>query len=212
MTMMLFGTDQGYKNDACFTMKIKRLINTGVLVCLSLALIFFYGCNSSDRSTKSADQDSAKVVNEHLVDFIDLVAGKLAHGALADGELVTLTDSFSRYFPIVVYRDGDSIPEHTVMVTRNRALATGEPERISLSLPEAIGSSLSVQLLTDHFGPLAPEGILAREHETPFPFIISLKAHLKLPDEKMSMHIAASDYPEAKNNQIKSIELINLNP
>jgi len=193
-------------------MDIKRLNKTVFLSYVTLIIFVVAGCSSENKRKRISNNENVKAVNEHLVGFIDLVAGKLAHGGLADGELVTLTDSFSRYFPIVIYREGDSVPEHTVMVTRNRSLSAGEPERISLSLPEAIGSNLSLKLLTDHFGPLAPEGLLAREHETPFPFTIALKSHLKLPEENMSMHIAASDYPEAKNNQIKSIELINLNP
>lgn len=177
----------------------------GLLLALTVAC-------SPERPPKTADvskvPEPAKNFDEHLIAYIDSAARRIADPGFNQAQFVALTDSFTRYFPVRVYKEGQNTSDSTVMVTMHKSKDALEDDVVTVTLPRVLGDKLDFKSLTGHFGPLDPEPAFFREHENPPPIGLNLKKHFKPAIDGLSLLISAACFPEAKENQIVSVQVL----
>lgn len=161
---------------------------------------------------KSVEEQTAtkepKTVNDHLIAYVDSAASRITRENFNDRQFHVLTDSFTRYFPISVYKPGQKVTDSTVLVTMDKSNDPLQDDVITVTLPRTLGMRLGFKDLTNHFGPLDPEPPLFREHENPPPVSLSLKKNFNPASKGVSLSIGAAHFPEEAQNQIVSVKIV----
>ncbi|SHG41571.1 hypothetical protein [Pedobacter caeni] len=161
---------------------------------------------------KSAEElkssEVPKTVNDHLIAYIDSAASRITRANFNDQHFHALTDSFTRYFPISVYKPGQKVTDSTVFVTMDKSNDPLQDDVITVTLPRPLGMELSFKALTEHFGPLDPDPPLFRQHENPPPVSLSLKKHFNPAAKGVSLSISAAHFYEEAQNQIVSVKIV----
>ena len=147
-------------------------------------------------------------VNDQVIIYIDSIASKFDNQKFDETQLKLLTDSFSSYFPVGIYKGGNSVPDSSIAADMSISSVVDQYDFVNLSIPENIGTKLSFKQLIAHFGPVTPRDTMFPAPKMPFPVIIELKKHF--PDQKkhVFLNIQASNNPESPTNQISSIKIV----
>jgi len=150
-----------------------------------------------------------KSVNQQLLTYVDSIAFGLNRSGFTEDRFVKLTDSFSRFFPLIIPKSEKDAHENTVFAHFQSSTKAQQSNVVSLSLPYSIGFNLSYKTIIAHFGPLEQEGPLFREHKIPPPIKIDLKSHLGAKQHVVSLYVRSAYYPdETEQNQIVDISIV----
>ena len=150
-----------------------------------------------------------KSVNQQLLTYVDSIAFGLNRSGFTEDRFKKLTDSFSRFFPLIIPKSEKDAPENTVFAYFQSSTNVHQADVVSLSLPYSIGFNLSYKTIIAHFGPLEPEGPLFREHKSPPPIKIDLKSHLGGKQPIVSLYVRSAYFPdETEQNQIVDISIV----
>ena len=190
----------------------------GIKWCIPvLFLLPVAGCTASHTQGVSTDtvQSPAKSavltksVNQQLLTYVDSIAFGLNRSGFTEDRFKKLTDSFSRFFPLIIPKSEKDAPENTVFAYFQPFTKAQQRDVVSLSLPYSIGFNLSYKTIIAHFGPLEPEGPLFREHKSPPPIKIDLKSHLGGEQPVVSLYVRSAYFPdETEQNQIVDISIV----
>ncbi|AMP99841.1 hypothetical protein AY601_2967 [Pedobacter cryoconitis] len=180
-----------------------------------LAVILIAGQSLACKQPKSENIKDSQLttvvklpVNDQVIIYIDSIASKFDNQKFNAEQLKLLTDSFSSYFPVGIYKDDHSVPDSSIAADINISSAVDQYDFVNLSIPENIGTKLSFKQLTAHFGPVTPRDTMFPAPKMPFPLIIELKNHFPNQKSHVFLNIQASDSPESITNQISSIKIV----
>lgn len=191
----------------------------GIRWCMPmLFLLPFVGCMESPtqvlskevaRADTAVSTANTKSVNQQLLTYVDSIAYGLNNSAFTEDRFKKLTDSFSRFFPLIIPKSEKDSSENTVFAYKLPVTNTNRREVILLTLPYSIGFTLTYKTIISHFGPLEKESALFREHKSPPPIMIDLASHFKQRRSPVSLYVRSAYFPdETEQNQIVNIMII----